>query len=203
MTDSTHASRHLDLGCGSNPRNAYRRDQLFGVDIAPAQPPDGAKIVRANVAIEPIPFPDSHFDSVSAYDFFEHVPQILPTRDMQGTRFPFIELMNEVCRVLKSGGLLYAVTPCYPSIEAFQDPTHVNIFTDRSHVYFAGPDPVARMYGFRGHFELLRSEWTVFRDGLDPQVVLSWRQRLRRFNYRRKGQLSHVIWEFRCSKPTA
>lgn len=198
----TSATRHLDLGCGSHPRNPYRRDRLYGVDLVAADAVAGAEIARANVAVEPIPFPDNHFDSVSAYDFFEHVPQILPSADQRGTRFPFIELMNEVSRVLKPRGLLYAVTPCYPALEAFQDPTHVNILTDRSHVYFVGPQPVARMYGFSGHFELLRSEWTVFRDGLDPLARLTWRQRVRRFNYRRKGQLSHVIWEFRSSKPS-
>ena len=27
------ASRHLDLGCGTKPRNPYRRTELHGVDI--------------------------------------------------------------------------------------------------------------------------------------------------------------------------
>ena len=96
-------TRHLDIGCGTRPRNPYRRDEVHGVDIREATTAAGAEIRRANLAVEPIPFPDSHFDSVSAYDFLEHVPRVLPATG-GGTRFPFIELMNEVWRVLVPGG---------------------------------------------------------------------------------------------------
>ena len=126
-------TRHLDLGCGAVPRNPYRRDELHGIDIAPRHEPGAAEIRRANLALQPIPYPDSHFDSVSAYDFFEHVPRVLATADGQDTRFPFVQLMNEVWRVLVPGGLLYAYTPVYPHPMAFQDPTHVNILTRDSH----------------------------------------------------------------------
>jgi hypothetical protein len=30
-------TRHLDLGCGPVPRNPYKQDELFGVDIAPTE----------------------------------------------------------------------------------------------------------------------------------------------------------------------
>ncbi|MBK9624661.1 MAG: hypothetical protein IPO38_08895 [Rhodocyclaceae bacterium] len=29
-------TRHLDIGCGSTPRNPYQRTEAHGVDIAPA-----------------------------------------------------------------------------------------------------------------------------------------------------------------------
>jgi len=193
-------TRHLDLGCGPVPRNPYQRDELFGVDIAAREQP-GATIVRGNLALEPIPFEASHFDSVSAFDLIEHVPRVLPTADGRATRFPFIELMNEISRVLRPGGLLYALTPCYPSEEVFQDPTHVNIITARTHLYFTGPDPLGRMYGFSGDFTARRVEWVVSRDSYEAGTSLSLHQRFRRFNYWRKGQLSHLLWEFECSKP--
>ena len=37
--------------------------------------------------------------------------------------------MNEIYRVLKPGEMLLHFTPAYPSKEAFQDPTYVNIIT--------------------------------------------------------------------------
>ena len=108
-------TRHLDLGCGPVPRNPLARDQVYGVDIA-ADLNDHtiATIVSANVAVQPIPFEDSYFDSVSAFDFFEHVPRVFLTAGGIGTRFPFVELMNEVFRVLRPNAVLYAVTPAYP-----------------------------------------------------------------------------------------
>jgi SAM-dependent methyltransferase len=193
-------TRHLDLGCGLVPRNPYGQDELFGVDIAAREQP-GCTIVRCNLALEALPFAAGHFDSVSAFDLIEHVPRVLVSADGLSTRCPFIELMNEISRVLRPGGLLYALTPCYPSPEAFQDPTHVNIITDSTHLYFTGGSPLGRMYGFSGDFRARRVEWVVSRDNFVARPTLSLHQRFRRFNYRRKGQLSHLLWEFECSKP--
>ena len=192
---ASHPTRHLDLGCGPVPRNPYHRDELFGLDIAAREQP-GCTIAQGNLSIDPIPFADAHFDSVSAFDFIEHVPRVLPTADGRATRFPFIELMNEISRVLRPGGRLYALTPCYPAKEAFQDPTHVNIITERTHLYFTGAQPLGRMYGYTGDFKALRVEWVVSRDHHEPNPQLTLRQRWRRFNYSRKGQLSHLLWEF-------
>jgi SAM-dependent methyltransferase len=201
QTMTSTPTRHLDLGCGPVPRNPHHRDELYGVDIAPRHAPGQYTIMQGNLSVDAIPFPDNHFDSVSAFDFFEHVPRVLPTANGQGTRFPFIELMNEVSRVLRPGGLLYAITPCYPAREAFQDPTHVNIISEKTHLYFTGPQPLGRMYGFAGNFEVRCVDWVVTRDALVPGQALSLRQRWRRFNYRRKAQLSHLRWDFICNKP--
>ncbi|MDQ3205818.1 MAG: hypothetical protein M3Q40_04805 [Pseudomonadota bacterium] len=40
--------------------------------------------------LEPIPYPDGSFGSVSAYDFLEHVPRIFPSADGRATVFPFV-----------------------------------------------------------------------------------------------------------------
>jgi SAM-dependent methyltransferase len=191
-----HPTRHLDLGCGPRPRNPYLRDELFGVDISPANVTGKATIRKANLALHTIPFPDHYFDSVSAFDFLEHIPRVMPTVDGLGTRFPFIELMNEVHRVLKPNGLFYALTPCYPAAEAFQDPTHVNIMTSRTHLYFTGSEPLGRMYGFSGQFETRQAQWVVHKDALTPLKPLTLSQSFRRLNYRLKGKFSHIAWEF-------
>ena len=70
-------TRHLDLGCGPVPRNPYRRDELFGVDLSGST--DSGPIRRANLVMQAIPFGDDSFESVSAYDFLEHVPRVMPT----------------------------------------------------------------------------------------------------------------------------
>ena len=150
---------HLDLGCGEHPRNPYGRGTLYGVDI---RAPEGAVAYEhrvANLVLEPIPFADSSLGSVSAFDYLEHVPRLFPD-GRGGTRFPFVQLMDEIWRVLAPGGRLYALTPAYPHPEAFVDPTHVNIITDQSHTYFCGEAPLGRMYGFRGRFRVIRVQRT-------------------------------------------
>lgn len=151
--------RHLDLGCGKFPRNPYARGALCGVDIRPLQPGDAFDYRIANLSLQPIPWPDDSFGSVSAFDFIEHVPRVL-VDGQGGTRFPFIEVMNEIWRVLAPGGLFYALTPAYPHAAAFTDPTHVNIITAKTHAYFCGVSPMGRMYGFGGRFEAKRVHWT-------------------------------------------
>jgi len=149
----TKPTRSLDLGCGPSPRNPFNADELYGVDIRDNEP---LRIKYADLSAERIPHADGYFDFVTAFDFIEHVPRILyaPAR-----RFPFIELMNEIHRVLKVGGVLLSHTPAYPFAPAFQDPTHVNVITEETFpVYFAG-ETLGRMYGFKGSFGILRQGW--------------------------------------------
>jgi SAM-dependent methyltransferase len=143
-------SSTLDLGCGETPKNPFKADHVFGIDIRA----DEDKGVRyADLTIEAIPFEDSKFDFITAYDFLEHIPRVIynPNR-----RFPFIELMNEVYRSLKPGGIFFSQTPAYPFSPVFQDPTHVNILTDQTFtLYFDHKKNLAKMYGFNGAFSVL------------------------------------------------
>ena len=150
---------HLDLGCGTKPRNPYGRGFLSGIDIRQLPPSPAFDYRVANLVLEPIPWADGSFGSVSAYDFIEHVPRVLATPDGRATVFPFVRLMQEVWRVLAPGGLFWALTPAFPHPDAFVDPTHVNIITEGTHEYFCGEYPLARMYGFEGRFAVRRVEW--------------------------------------------
>lgn len=209
--------RHLDLGCGKRPRNPYGRSELHGIDVRPA--PDGVDFQHrvANLTLEPIPYGDESFGSVSAYDFIEHIPRILPAPDGHGTVFPFIRLMNEIWRVLVPGGRLYALTPAFPHAEAFTDPTHVNIITEGTHEYFCGDAPLGRMYGFNGHFRLLRCEWVDIAyhysalegspENRRPYSLAkrfsrrlrTWSRRLR--GKRDRGRAPYLLWEWEAVKP--
>jgi SAM-dependent methyltransferase len=136
----------LDLGCGETIRNPYQANQVIGLDIQ-----------DADLAIEPIPHPDDHFDFVTAYDFLEHIPRLLyvPQR-----RYPFVELMSEVYRVMKVGGKFLSSTPAFPHAPAFQDPTHVNIITPLTFAeYFDDEKTWAKMYGFKGKFRILNMRY--------------------------------------------
>jgi hypothetical protein len=72
------AGRHLDLGCGDKPRNPYRRAEIMGVDVAGEAA--GIDIRRANVTIEPIPFPPTTSSSTC------HGCCPLPTAAVRGFR---------------------------------------------------------------------------------------------------------------------
>jgi len=199
MKHDSH-DRHLDLGCGAAPRNPYRRPELHGIDLRAFPTSARFEFRAANLTMEPIPFPDNHFGSVSAFDFLEHVPRVLAKPAGDGTRFPFIELMSEVWRVLAPGGRFYALTPAFPHAEAFRDPTHVNILTAKTHDYFCGERPYAANYGFVGRFSVCRADWVVSRDAesADP---FTFGQRLRLWRRRLRGQISHFRWELEALKP--
>ncbi len=194
---------HLDLGCGKQPRNPYGRPNLYGVDLHAGGIPDRPEVTykQANLAIEPIPFEDDTFDSISAFDFIEHVPRQLYRDGAIVT--PFMDLMDEVWRVLKPGGLFYAVTPAFPHADAFKDPTHVNIITDETHTYFCGKNSYGRNYGFVGDFKPLRVEWVDQKNAHTADT--SFRKTLRAIHRRitRRGGLSHLLWELEAVKSPA
>lgn len=147
---NTQNSTTLDLGCGTNPRNPFFAATTYGVDIR--ENPE-KNIKYADLTVEKIPYPDAHFDYITAYDFLEHVPRIiyLPER-----RFPFIELMNEIHRTLKPNGIFLSHTPIYPFSPVFRDPTHVNIITEETFpMYFDDTTQAGKMYGFNGSFKIL------------------------------------------------
>jgi len=192
-------NKHLDLGCGANPRNPFNADELYGVDILERH---NSKLTNftyksANVILDKIPFEDNYFDSISAYDFIEHIPRLICIDGK--IVFPFIDLMNEIYRVLKPNGILYAITPVDPKESGFVDPTHVNFLTKNSYKYFTSPHNWASMYGFIGSFKKQRSEIVNFsyeesRDGL---IKKSIKKILIEINLKSK---QHILWEFLAIK---
>lgn len=91
----------LDLGCGNYPRNPFGADHTFGCDIREDLE---ANVSHCNLALEPIPKETESMDFITAYEFIEHVPRLIAGNT---TRFPFVELMSEIHRVLKPGGFFF------------------------------------------------------------------------------------------------
>ena len=101
-----------------------------------------------------LPFSDNSISEIVADQLFEHIHNFIP-------------LMNECQRVLKPYGKLIITVPQVPYLEAFQDPTHVRFFTDRSFNYFHSEDylwtGVGKTYGiepFR-HMVQTNQQWQL------------------------------------------
>ena len=77
-----------------------RFDEVFGIDLSEKMlsvasskfKNDNVKLVKGRAA--ELPFPENHFDMISAYSVFHHLPE-------------FSEPLSEISRVLKKGGVLY------------------------------------------------------------------------------------------------
>lgn len=195
-------TRHLDIGCGNRIRNPYQAMELYGVDFESDLPAE--RFRKADLSLDPLPFDTDYFDSVSAYDVLEHIPRVVCVSAPEAasgmkTRNCFIQLMNEVWRILRPGGRLYAVTPAYPSEKAFIDPTHVNFITDRTHHYFCGSRPLAGMYGFIGRFEPVRAKRIRLKYDYEP-ITLSSSQRFRKIVDFIGRKRSHMLWELEAVK---
>lgn len=146
-------TRTLDLGYGTKPKNPFKADETYGIDIRPG----ADRIVVADLAIDPIPFASEFFDYCSAFDFIEHIPRVVYAPER---KFSFVDLMSEIYRVLRPGGKFLSVTPAFPAPPVFRDPTHVNIITTETFpMYFDKEHCLARMYGFVGGFEIERQYW--------------------------------------------
>jgi hypothetical protein len=150
------STRHLDMGCGPYARNPFKANELFGADILDKPPSNLSSGNYFKVDYRPtIPVEDEFFDSISGFDFIEHLNR------SDGYPNSFICFMNEACRTLKVGGVLLGVTPAFPSPASFQDPTHVNIITEATINYFLNSqlrqDDLD--YGITCRFKLIKQFW--------------------------------------------
>ena len=80
-----------------------------------------------DLAVSPIPYPDNEFSHVRAEHVLEHIPTQLRWKEMGEweLRFPRVELMKEIWRVLEPGGTLHASVPIAPGSGWNQDPSHI------------------------------------------------------------------------------
>ena len=178
--------KHLDLGCGENIFDIKNITNLsaiidisdvesYGVDFLSNK----ENIVSADLSMEGIPFEDNTFDIITCLDFLEHIPRINLTNK---TNYPFINLMNDIYRVLKSEGILFIKTPVFNE-NFFDDPTHINPITPNLlYRYFCTSEseeakkpmlPWARSYGFTGSFKFVNFSKTERINFEDHIFVLS------------------------------
>lgn len=159
IEEKENTKKSLDIGCGLKPKNPFNAKFLYGID-ARDDLNLGFEIKKANLTIQKIPYASNEFDFVTAFDLLEHIPRIII--DNGEPKYPFIELMNEIYRVLKPNGIFLHQTPAFPSSLVYQDPTHVNIITENTFPsYFCYPKMMAKRngYGYKGKFHLLDQRW--------------------------------------------
>jgi GT2 family glycosyltransferase/predicted SAM-dependent methyltransferase len=133
LDEEPESGLHLNLGSGLQPKKGY-------VNI------DNRKEVNPDLVcdvIEGLPYNDNSVDSVRAYDFLEHIP-IGKT----------IQVVTEIWRVLKPGGLFVSLTPDAESGQgAFQDPNHVSFWVENSWKYFSD-QYLRELYGTKANFKI-------------------------------------------------
>jgi len=129
--------------------------EVLGADLNNFNNPN---IKIADLAIESIPFEDNPFNFFTEFYVLEHIPRVLHLGEER--RQPFIEIMNEIWRVLKTRGQTFFATPAYLHPEVFQDPQHVNTLTTETIQYFAGCHlSSTKCNGFKGNFEIVQHLW--------------------------------------------
>ncbi len=124
----------LDICCGEHKQAGY-----FGIDI---QPLAGVDLVWDVLQI-PWPLPSECAVRAVASHVIEHIPKV--ALDQGHTRWPLLEFMNEVWRLLKVDGEFAISAPHGLSQGYRQDPTHASPIDEAMWAYF---DPDHYFYTF-------------------------------------------------------
>lgn len=113
----------IDLACGQTKKEGFKgvdREKVEGVDFV------------HDLMEFPWPFADDSVYEFNCEHFVEHIPHYV-----QGyTKDGFVLFMEEVWRCLMPEGTIRIVCPYFMSEEAFQDPTHTRMISDRTFMYF-------------------------------------------------------------------
>jgi SAM-dependent methyltransferase len=140
----------LDIGCGSNKMPGF-----IGIDILPLK---GVDIVH-DLEETPWPLPDECVLTATASHVLEHIN---PHKGV------FINVMNEIWRVLKRDGQFAFVVPHASSHGYAQDPTHVNMINETTMHYF-DPDPEGNTMGPSLWNFYRPKPWKIVRQYFNPQ----------------------------------
>lgn len=126
----------LNLGCGKNYREGW-----VNVDCSDSVRFD----IKCDLNNVPWPFPDYYCSEVEMYAVLEHLKDTMAT-------------LCELHRIMKGGATCHIHVPYACSVWAFQDPTHVRFFTERTLDYVKEGFDYNFYIGIR--FEILKAELT-------------------------------------------
>jgi SAM-dependent methyltransferase len=140
----------LDIGCGASKQAGF-----VGIDILPLK---GVDIVH-DLEVTPWPLPDECVLTAIASHVLEHIN---PHRGV------FIDVMNEIWRVMKPNGQFAFVVPHASSHGYAQDPTHCNMINETTMHYF-DPDPEGLTMGAQLYNFYKPKPWKIERQYFNPQ----------------------------------
>lgn len=151
----------LLIGCGNSRRKKLGLGSNEWTDLTTIDhdPNCGADVLH-DLEDYPWPFEDNSFDECHAYEVLEHLGR-------QGDYKAFFATFAEIYRVLKPGGMLFAMVPSWQSQWAWADPSHTRIIAPHSLVFldqtqYAGQVGKTAMTDFRwlwkGDFEPVHIE---------------------------------------------
>lgn len=132
MGELSQPAIKINFGCGLR-----KIDEFLNIDNRPEVNPDLVVDIT-----EKLPWEDDSIDVIRAHDILEHIPI--------GKVVPLIE---EVCRVLKAGGIFEVFVPSTDGRGAFQDPNHVSFWNRNSFMYYT-VDHCRELYGIKAKFTL-------------------------------------------------
>lgn len=138
----------LDIGCGGSKQPGF-----VGIDMLDLP---GVDIVH-DLEVTPWPLPDECVLTAVASHVLEHIN---PHKGV------FIDVMNEIWRVLKPGGQFAFVVPYAGSHGYYQDPTHCNPINETTMSYF---DPLHE----NGYYLFYKPKpWQIKFQAMDRNGVL-------------------------------
>lgn len=124
--------RELLLGCGNRRKRVIcypgLPDEYQGLVTLDIDPNCGADVIWDLSTAAPLPFPDNHFDTVSAFEVLEHIGQ-------QGDYKTFFRQFSDYWRVLKPDGLFFGSSPKWNSPWLFGDPGHTRLVSEESLIF--------------------------------------------------------------------
>lgn len=141
---------HLDIGCGANKNPGF-----IGIDMLPLP---GVDIIH-DLEDTPWPLPDESIDMATASHVLEHIN---PHKGV------FIDVMNEIWRVLKPNAQFAFVVPHAESHGYAQDPTHCNMINETTMHYF-DPDPEGANIGQQLYAFYRPKPWKIERQYWTPE----------------------------------
>lgn len=134
----------LDIGCGANKQPGF-----VGIDIRAEK---GVDIVH-NLEETPWPLPDKSVSLAVASHVLEHI---------NPHNFVFVNVMNEIWRILKPGGRFVFVVPYAGSAGFWQDPTHCNGITEATLSYFDPLDKSGLYHIYKPMpWKIVESYWQI------------------------------------------
>lgn len=145
-----NAGIRLDIGCGSNKQPGF-----VGIDMLDLP---GVDIIH-DLEVTPWPLPDECVLTAIASHVLEHIN---PHKGV------FINVMDEIWRILKPRGQFALVVPHASSHGYAQDPTHCNPINETTFHYF-DPDPEGANIGQQLYGFYRPKPWRIVKQYFNPE----------------------------------